>query len=194
MAEKKNYHTIRYGNKDGEIKFGHIHNDDVMSSCMIRSGSDYRNYVSLEKDGERKGWLLVRSSATQNFKCGDDTPNDHPAFYLEAVNGDIVLNAKNGRIRMMGKNIDIQATGSDNKNGVVTIDGNEAIRLKTKNLLCESTAVTKIVSTGIVEIVGEGILNIYGGLMECADGATKLNRSKFGSAFEDQQAGQVPFI
>ena len=24
MAQKKNYHTIRYGQRDGEIKFGHI--------------------------------------------------------------------------------------------------------------------------------------------------------------------------
>ena len=24
MTKKQNYHTIRYGNKDGELKFGHI--------------------------------------------------------------------------------------------------------------------------------------------------------------------------
>ena len=31
MAEagpRKNYHTIRYGTRDGELQFGHIHQDD----------------------------------------------------------------------------------------------------------------------------------------------------------------------
>ena len=31
MGKKRNYHTIRYGQKDGEIKFGHLHKDDVQS-------------------------------------------------------------------------------------------------------------------------------------------------------------------
>lgn len=195
MAKKVNFHTIRYGNKDGELKFGHIHNDEVMSACMLRSGLDgERNYLSFEKDSNRQGWFINRCSATHNIKCGDLTPYNHPAFYLEAINGDIVLSAKNGRIRMIAENIDIQAKGSDNKNGVVTVDGNEAIRLKTKNLLTESSAISKIVSSGIVEVVGEGILNLYGGLMDCADGATKIKKSKYGSSFETQQAGLPPFI
>ena len=199
MAKKVNFHTIRYGNKDGELKFGHIHNDEVMSACMLRSGSDgERNYLTFDKDSIRQGWFISRCSATHNIKCGDLTPYNHPAFYLEAINGDIVLSAKNGRIRMIAENIDIQAKGSDNKNGVVTVDGNEAIRLKTKNLLSETSAIAKIVSSGIVEIVGEGMLNLYGGLMDCADGATKIKGSKFpgqdGTSFEIQQAGLPPFI
>lgn len=192
MAEKKNYHTIRYGNKDGELKFGHIHNDDVMSACMLRSGlDDGQNYLSFEKDGKRQGWFINRCTGTHNIKCGDLTPYDHPAFLVEAINGDIVLNAKNGRIRMFAENIDIQAKGSDNKNGVITIDSNEAIRLKTKNILTESSAITKIVSSGIVEMVAEGVLNAYGGLIDFADGATKPKKSKYFSTFEIQQSGQA---
>lgn len=195
MSKKVNFHTIRYGNKDGEIKFGHIHNDEVMSACMLRSGLNGDvNYLSFEKDSNREGWFINRCSATHNIKCGDTTKKDHPAFIVEAINGDIVLNAKNGRIRMFAENIDIQAKGSDNKNGIVTIDGNETIRLKTKNMLTETSAISKIVSSGIVEIVGEGILNVYGGLMDFADGATKLNKSKYESKFEEQQAGQAPLI
>ena len=32
MGKRRNYPSIRYGQKDGEIKFGHLHKDDVQSS------------------------------------------------------------------------------------------------------------------------------------------------------------------
>ncbi len=34
---KQNYDTIRYGNKDGEIKFGHITDNDEVDAFLVRS-------------------------------------------------------------------------------------------------------------------------------------------------------------
>ena len=97
MSESKNYHTIRYGNKDGEIKFGHIHNDNEISAFMVRSGSDTRHYMSMDATGGegRKGGTINRCPGTYQIKCGDDVTSDPedglPAFYVECVNGDIIL-------------------------------------------------------------------------------------------------------
>lgn len=194
MSKKRNYHTVRYGQKDGEIKFGHLHDDDVQSAVMLRSGYDYRHYMSLDADDKRKGFTTQRTPATHQIKCGDDVPDELPAFFVDAVNGDVVINAPNGRIRLIGKNVDIIASGVDNENGVITLDGNEGITCYTKNFTVESKSRTKIVSSGICELVGEGIMNIYGGLFDCVDGRTKSKGSKFATKFEEQQKGTPPLF
>jgi hypothetical protein len=177
MSKKVNYHTIRYGQKDGELKFGHLHNDDVLSAVLLRSAYDYRHYMTFDVDDNRKGWTTFRTPATHQIKCGDDTPDEFPAFFVDAINGDVIINAPNGRIKLIGKNVDIIATGNNNQDGVITLDGNEAITCYTKNFTVESRSRAKIVSSGICELVGEGIMNIYGGLFDCVDGRTKRKPS-----------------
>jgi hypothetical protein len=110
--------------------------------------------------------------------AGDNVPDEVPAVYIDAINGDLVLNAKNGRIRLLAENIDIIADGPDGKNGVVYIEGNEKIILKSPTIDIRSTISTKIFSEKTVDVIGKAILNIYGGLIDAADGATKINGSK----------------
>ena len=194
MGKKRNYHTIRYGQKDGEIKFGHLHKDDVQSAVLVRSGYDYRHYMSLDADDARKGYTTQRTPGTHQIKCGDDVPDESPAFFVDALSGDVVINAPNGRIKLVGKNIDIIASGESNKDGVITIDGNEAITLNTKNFTVQSKSRAKIVSDGICELVGEGLMNVYGGLVDVVDGRTILKGSKFETDFESQQKGEMPLF
>ena len=63
MSDRKNYHTIRYGNADGEIKFGHLHYDDELSSVLLRSGRDKKHYITMDsrKDDTRKNGTICRS-------------------------------------------------------------------------------------------------------------------------------------
>lgn len=193
MAEKKNYHTIRYGNKDGEIKFGHIHDDENISAFIVRSGYNSLHYMSMEAtgDSDRKNSTINRSPGPYSIKAGDDVKDGAPAVYIEAVSGDIVLSALNGRVRIQAKNIDLISRGGDNKNGGITLDSNERINLKSKNIEIDATSVCKMFSSGTVEVVGDGLLNIYGGLIDACDGATKLNKSKAGgSTVEDREASK----
>ena len=53
MSETKNYEAIRYGTKDGELKFGHIHKDNTLSAAMIRSGSESLHYITLDSTGDK---------------------------------------------------------------------------------------------------------------------------------------------
>lgn len=48
-----------------------------------------------------------------------------------ADNGDIVISAPNGRIRMSAMDIDIRADGADNTRGTVNIDSNQSVNIKT---------------------------------------------------------------
>jgi hypothetical protein len=188
MAQLKNYHTIRYGTAEGEIKFGHITQDNVQSAVMLRNGSSNTHYITLDSSGEphRKYGTICRSPGSFQVRAGDNVPKDQPGVYVEAVSGDLILRAPSGRVRIEGVNIDLIASGPDGENGVITIDSNEKVIIKSQIIDVNSTASTKIFSENTVNMIGKGILNMYGGLIDAADGATKLKGSKGGSINEEQ--------
>lgn len=180
----KNYHTIRYGNKDGELKFGHIHSDQQMSSFLVRSGHDDRHFITMDATGSkpegRKGGTINSCPGSYQIKCGDDIERTTPAFYVEALNGDIVLNARNGRIRMMADNIDILASGSTGEQGNIHITANENVEIKCKNFDFTATSVGKVIANGTLKLTGDTLLNIYGGIIDGASSASKIKPSKAG--------------
>jgi len=190
MAELKNYHTIRYGQADGEIKFGHLTADNVLSSVMLRSGRDSSHYITLDSSGDkhRKGGTICRGPGAFQVRAGDNVEKDKIGVYVEAVSGDLVLRAPSGRVRIEGVNIDITASGADGKNGNITMSANEKIIGDAQIIKMSSKVSTTIFSEKTCEVIGNGILNCYGGMFECVDGATKLNGAKGGSSdFENQR-------
>lgn len=186
-----NYHSYRLGNDHGEIRFGHIHDDDNIAGFLVRTGDDGgRHYIQLDSSGSiekgRKGGTIFSSPGSHQIVCGADVKKEIPAFITIAENGDIVFSAPKGRIRLLAENIDLVASGSDGKNGVITIDSNEKVIVKSPIIDIRSSVSTKIFSEKTVDVIGKAILNIYGGLIDCADGATKLKGSKGGSENEER--------
>ena len=183
MRRREDRTPIRYGTHHGEIKFGHIHNDDVQSGVMLRAGVDAgRHYMSMDSTGSatRKGGTINKCPGTYQVLSGEDVPKDIPGLYFEAESGDVVIRAPKGRIRIEAINIDMRASGTGGSNGVITIDANEKILVKAPAIDIDSKVSTKIFSEKTVELIGSGILNIYGGLIDCADGATSIKGSKGG--------------
>jgi len=188
MAEVKNYHTIRYGQSDGEIKFGHITQDNVLSSVLLRNGKSKNHYITMDSSGaaHRKYGTICRSPGSFQVRAGDNVDEDVPGVYVEAVSGDLVLRAPSGRVRIEGVNIDLIATGADGQNGNVTISGNEKVIIKGQTVVVSSVVSTKIFSEKTVELIGNAILNMYGGFIDCADGATAIKGSILPSTNEIQ--------
>ena len=186
MPAKENHHAIRYGNKDGELKFGHIHNDNVVSAFMVRSGYDPRHYMQMDADSKRTGWTINKAPGVYSIECGDDVDPNSIALYIHAVKGDIVIKASDGNVRLEGNNVQAIATGADNSNGVITLESNEKIELKSKTIEANASAVAKFFSSGTCQVVGNAMLDIYGGLAACATGASKSKPSKYPSAPQDQ--------
>ena len=194
MAQKKNYHTIRYGTAEGEIKFGHIHADNVRSGVMLRSGHSMKHYITMDGDGKdhRKFGTICRSPGSFQVKAGDGVPDEQPGIYMDAVNGDIVIRAANGRIRMEALDITMKATDADNKRGNVIIDAQDKVMVIGQNISIMSSVASKFFSENTVELVGNNVLNIYGGFVDMADGATTVKGSKnpatgiLGTAWEIQ--------
>lgn len=178
----QNYHTVRYGTAEGEIKFGHLTQDNQMSAVLLRNGHALNHYITLDQTGapHRKHGTICRSPGSFQVRAGDNTPKDEPGVYIEAVSGDLVLRSPSGRVRIEGQNIDLVANGFDGENGVINIDANDKVIIKAQTIDVTSTVSTKIFSDNTVNIIGKGILNIYGGLIDCADGACSVKGSKGG--------------
>ena len=182
MAEKKNYNTIRYGNNDGEIKFGHIHDDEEVSAFIVRSGYNSKHYMTMDATGDgpqgRKNGTINRAPGSYAIKAGDDVQDSVPAIWVEAVNGDIVLSATRGRIRMQAKNIELLAEGGDNENGHITLESNEKVSVKSNNIELNADSVLNLYSSAKVELIADGTLNMFGSLIETVEGCSLISPSK----------------
>jgi hypothetical protein len=180
MAKKESRDAARYGTRNGEIKFGHVHNDQVLSAFMARSGYDYRHYMTFEAEGKRAGTTVNRCPKVYEIKCGDDQKKGQGAFVVDVLNGDIILKARNGDIKLQARNIDILANenASGNDQGIVTIEGNEKIMMRTKNFEMNATSVAKFFSSGACELVAKSSMNFSAGLFAAVDNCCSGGNSK----------------
>jgi hypothetical protein len=189
MGKPRIHNPIELGNDFGHIKFGHINKNYTYAGVMIRNGHPGQaseHYMMFMSSGTMSGGTINRCPGVYQVICGEVPVND-TSYIVSASEGDIVLRAPNGRIRMEARNIDIKATGQNNKNGHINIESNEKVAIRSKNIEINGDAICKLLSSGTCELVGSSALNFYGGLIDCADSATTLLPSKGTSKFEDQQ-------
>ena len=193
MAQQENKHPFQLGTAYGAIGIGVVNtNSNQIDACKISNGPDAgRHYIRLQETGSKengsKGSTSIVCPGTLtaltgkdivNYPEGSNEPRGIPAIFYQAENGDIVLTAPRGKIKIAAEAIEIIAKGSDGKTGVVDISADDKINLKAQIIDVNSTASTKIFSENTVHVIGKSLLNIYGGLADFADGTTKHRRSK----------------
>ena len=192
MTKKENFHPYYIGTEHGRLSFGKIKKSNEISACMLQSGPDGgRHYITLDETGNKEegmrgstksfcpGTLTVKTGKDiVNYNKGSKEPNNIPAIFCEAENGDIIIKAANGKIRLEAEDVIINANGFDGKSGNITLDSNDKITLKSQVIDINGTVSTKIFSEKTVEVIGKGIMNIYGGLCDFADRSTKGKPSK----------------
>ena len=103
----------------------------------------------------------------------DEQPRNIPAIWYEAENGDIIIKAPRGRIKLEAESIELTAQGFDGRSGNILLDADDKIALNAQIIDVKSRVSTKIFSESTVDMIGKGIMNIYGGLTDFADRTTK---------------------
>ena len=103
----------------------------------------------------------------------DEQPRNIPAIWYEAENGDIIIKAPRGRIKLEAESIELTAKGFDGRTGNILLDADDKIALNAQIVDVKSRVSTKIFSESTVNMIGNGIMNIYGGLTDFADRTTK---------------------
>ena len=92
MTKSKNYETCGKGTKDGQIKYGHIHQDQIKSSVLIQ-GQESLEYIVFDQTEPRKRWITSRCRGRYQVKSGDDIPKDAVGMYFDACNEQISYSA-----------------------------------------------------------------------------------------------------
>lgn len=182
-GEKSNPEYVKYGTKDGQLEFGHLHmgskgelKSDVTSGVMLQA-YDSRHYMTMDIDGVRKGWTLNRSPGpTQTICASDDAgiigSDKGVGYFLLSENGDIVIRAPKGRIRLSALDVDIRAEGTNNKRGSINLDSNQSVNIKTGSFDVEASIGARIFTPKTINLVANTSLHFTSNFLNGFSAAT----------------------
>ena len=186
---KQNYTAQTIGkNEKGSVWIGPIHKQgDVTSAVVLRNEQDRTHQLCLDIDGERPGSTTSTSPGKLQLTCGDNMKEAEDSCLIEARNGNIIIKASNGKIRMEATDIEMVTTGEGETKGNVKITSSENIILNCKKLQTNSSVYTKLCSAGDFETAANGVMSIYGSLFNAITDAVFGKPSKFGGQRERQK-------
>ncbi len=186
-SAKQNYTAIRYGNNQGSIAFGQIHKQgDVTSSVMLET-PDGEHQLSLDLDGERTGWTCSTSPGNFQVECGSANQEAEDSLVLNAKNGNIIIMATNGKIRLQGTDIELVAVGEGGAKGNIKMNATESIVTDSKKLLMTAKSFYRIASPQTGEVVANGVLKLYSSIIRGVTDAVAVKDSKVaGQRFQKQ--------
>ena len=191
MSEKKNFWTQEIGTQNAVTKFGALSpTGDVTASWSV-TGVDGKHFIALDEDGRRKGWTTINAPGAIQINAGHDIINvpdkdrttdgrknkvEDDAIFINAENGDVIIRARNGKLRLEGLDIEMVATGN-NPEGTFWLRANENIKLDSKNITIDGKMSVSLVSTGVVHI-RSSITQMLSGLVHGATAASFLGIPK----------------
>ena len=186
---KQNYTAQTIGkNEKGSVWIGPIHKQgDVTSAVVLRNEQDRTHQLCLDIDGERPGSTTSTSPGKLQMTCGDNMKEAEDSCLIEARNGNIIIKASNGKIRMEATDIEMVTTGEGETKGNVKITSSENIILDCKKLQTNSSVYTKLCSAGDFETAANGVLSTYASLISSITDAVFGKPSKFGGQKERQK-------
>ena len=136
-GSKETFESLQYGNRWGHLTTGGLNlagtgglEADVLTGVMLQAYNSL-HYVHMENDGIRKGWTMMRNPGVWEVKCADTVKKGDIGGYIHVENGDLVLKAPNGRIRIQATDIDLRADGYNERTGYINIESNNTVSVKT---------------------------------------------------------------
>ena len=200
---EKNYTSQTIGkNEKGSVWIGAISKDGATTSAVsMRNEQDGEHQLTLDIGPDQ-----LRSSTTStspgrlSMYCGrypwitgpdaDKVRKEKEALdscLIHAHNGNIVIRAENGKIRMEATDIEMCTTGAGSTKGNININASENIIIKCKKLQTTSSVLTKMCSAGDFEQAANGVLSTYASLISSITDAVFGKPSKFGGQLERQK-------
>lgn len=188
---KQNYTAIRYGNDHGSISFGHIHADADVTSAVILQTPDGRHQFSMDKDGPRKGWTTITSPGNFQVEAGDKNEEAQDTLMINAKNGNIIIKANNGKIRLEGTDIELIAIGEGGSKGNIRLSATENISNDSKKFIVDAKVNYKLATPGTGEVISNGVLKMYGSIIKGVTDACAKKDSKNGGQSYQQKNNRV---
>ena len=186
---KQNYTAQTIGkNEKGSVWIGPIHKQgDVTSAVVLRNEQDRTHQLCLDIDGERPGSTTSTSPGKLQLDCGDNMKEAEDSCLIHAHNGNIIIKASKGKIRMEATDIEIVTKGDGETKGHLKLNIDETIEVECKKLVTSSQVLTKLCSAGDFEQAANGVLSTYASLLSSITDAVFKKPSKFGGQRERQK-------
>ena len=169
MSAGKSPDFKRVGNTSGEVLFDQVDSQNNKQAVMIRRifpnpGFRRSQYIGLQMGGALNGSINISAPACYNVRCGEK-PVHGVAGVTYAENGDLILFAPRGRIRIVARDIDLISEGNGDDTGFVNIQSNSVIDIKSGEV--------RVDGDDAVGIAAERSLNLNCG------GRTKISTGNF---------------
>jgi len=148
---------------------------------------DGEHQLSLDLDGERTGWTCSTSPGNFQVECGSANQEAADSAVINAKNGNIILLATNGKIRMQATDIELVAVGEGGAKGHIKMNATESIVTESKKFLVTAKSFYRIASPQTGEMVANGVLKLYGSIIRGVSDAVAVKDSKVaGQRFQKQ--------
>ena len=178
---KQNYTAQTWSNDHGSITLGQVDYVGAVTSAFMAEGKDSRHSFSLDNDGERKVWTTSTSPGAFQVECGSDKVEAEDSLILEAKNGNIIIKAHNGKIRLQGTDIELIAIGEGDSKGNIVCSATESFMIhETKKVLINASVMYKLSTSGIGEVTANSVLKVYGSIIRGVTDACSVKDSKTG--------------
>ena len=168
MAKSNTPNYWRKTTCDAELAFGEVFLNGIKCAAVLRNVDptlSKSQYLAFLNSGKLKGGTVNRCPGVYQIRCGDKPVND-TAFVLHADNGDIIIGAPNGRIRMFAQSIDMIASGPDNKTGYINILSNTSVEIKTPTIIATASVEANITGEKKVNIASRDEVKVTGNFNE----------------------------
>ena len=186
---KQNYTAQTWGNDHGSITLGQVDYVGSVTSAFMVEAKDGRHTLSLDNDGQRKGWTSSTSPGVFQVECGSDRVEAEDSLILEAKNGNIIIKAHNGKIRLQGTDIELVAIGEGDSKGNIVCSATESFMIhETKKVLINASVMYKLSTSGIGEVTANSVLKVYGSVIRGVTDACSQKDSKVGGKrYQEEQ-------
>jgi len=165
-GSKETFESLTWSNRFGALTLGTLNlagqgglESDVLSGIGLQAANSL-HYMQMENDGPRKGWTVNRTPGVWELKCADSVKEGEIGAYMHVENGDLVLKAPNGRIRLQAVDIDLRADGYNQKTGVINIDSNNEVKITTETFKVKSENGISLFSPQAIDIVSNTAMNL----------------------------------
>ena len=166
MTDKKpSWDFSRIGTTQGELRFGDVHLDGTKLAALIRNTNPSKSsdhFMGFGSSGKFNGSTWNICPGAHQIICGK-TPVDGISFVTYAENGDMIIGAPNGRIRIFAKDIELTSTGSSNSTGFIQMNANGGIEINSRaNINIQTPTNINIAAEKQVQVTSPGEVKVRG--------------------------------
>jgi len=182
MAETSSRNHQEFCSTEGGLFLGYVKKNNAKVAAALRRifpAPAFRRAQSIEliQSGKLDGGILCSSPGVFGIACGEKTTgatwDDRGIggiWYAE--NGDLILHAPRGRVRIISESVDLIATGAPEKEGNVNISANTAVITDSNHVKMEADESIALSAEKTIQFTSPSKVVVEGGELDIEEGSS----------------------